>query len=406
MRPIYLDYHATTPVDPRVRDAMLPYFCEAFGNAASKSHPFGWEAADAVQSAREQVAGLVGVSAKEVVFTSGGTEANNLALQGVARANRHRGDRIVTLATEHRSVLDTVEQLRTEGLRVTVLPVRSDGLVDLDRLASALDEDERTLLVSVMVGNNEIGVVQPLAEVAALAHARGILVHTDAVQGAGKIPLDLVALDVDLASMSAHKMYGPKGIGALIVRRRKPSIAIQPMLHGGGQELGLRPGTLNVPAIVGFGRAAEISRDELEPEMRRLRALRDRLLSRMVEAGGLRVNGSMEQRLPHNLHVSIEAVEPEALVMSLSDIAVSTGAACSSANAEPSHVLRAIGVADDLARASLRFGLGRFTTEEEIERAGERVAQVIIRLRARSARLGIGTSGSEGRETSQRSISS
>jgi cysteine desulfurase len=391
MRPIYLDYHATTPVDRRVRDAMFPYFCDTFGNAASKTHQFGWEAADAVQTARTQVAGLVGVGAREVVFTSGGTEANNLALQGVAHANRHRGDHIVTVSTEHRSVIDTAQHLEDEGFRVTRLPVRADGLLDLDHLASALDE--RTLLVSVMAGNNEIGVLQPLAEIVALAHARGVPVHTDAVQGAGRIPLDLAALDVDLASMSAHKMYGPKGIGALIVRRRKPPIEIQPLIFGGRHELGLRSGTLNVPAIVGFGRAAEICAAELGSEIERIGALRDRLWSRIRDAGGVRVNGSMERRLPHNLHVSLEGIEPEALVMSLSDIAVSSGAACSSASAEPSHVLTAIGLSGDLARASLRFGLGRFTTDEEVERAGERLVQVVTQLRARSVRLGIGGSG-------------
>jgi cysteine desulfurase len=385
--PIYLDYHATTPVDPRVRDAMLPYFCEQFGNPASKTHAFGWRAAEAVQAAREQVAAFVGVSAREVVFTSGGTEANNLAVQGIARARRGRGDHIVTVATEHRSVIDAAAHLRHEGFRVTLLPVGEDGLLDLDRLAEVADE--KTVLVSVMVGNNEIGVVQPLADIAAVAHRRGALVHTDAVQGAGKIPVDLAALDVDLASISAHKMYGPKGVGALIVRRRKPAIALDPLFHGGHQELGIRSGTLNVPAIVGFGRAAEIAGAELAAEVETLGALRDRLLDRLQPLGGIRVNGSLERRLPQNLNISIEAVEPEALVMSLGDIAVSTGAACASGSAEPSHVLKALGVPDDLARASLRFGLGRFTTAEEVEIVGERLVQVIGQLRSRSARLGI-----------------
>lgn len=388
MRAIYLDYHATTPVDRRVCDAMLPYFCETFGNAASQTHPFGWEAADAVQTARGQVGRLAGVSAKEVIFTSGGTESNNLALQGVARANRGRGDHIVTVATEHKSVIDCAQYLRDDGFRVTFLPVGPDGRVDLAGLEAALDD--RTILVSVMAGNNEIGVLQPIREIAELAHRRGAIVHTDAVQAAGKVPFNVPELDVDLASMSAHKMYGPKGVGALIVRRRKPPIAIEPIIHGGKHEQGLRSGTLNVPAIVGFGRAAEICGEELEGEAARLAALRDRLLDRLRAVDGVHVNGSLEHRLPHNLNVAIERVEPEALLMSLSDLAVSAGSACSSANAEPSHVLKAIGLSDDLARASIRIGLGRFTTDEEVDYAATKLVQVVRHLRERSTKLGIG----------------
>lgn len=385
--PVYLDYHATTPVDPRVCDAMVPFFCETFGNAASKTHPYGWDAADAVQLAREQVAALVGVSAKEICFTSGGTEANNLALQGVARANRSKGDHIVTVSTEHSSVIDTARHLQQEGFRVTFLPVGSDGVVDLNRLEDAIDD--RTILVSVMAGNNEIGVLQPVRDVAAIASAREIPFHSDAVQVAGRVPFNVADTGVDLASMSAHKIYGPKGAGALIVRRRKPPIAIDPILHGGRHEQGLRSGTLNVPGIVGFGKAAELCAAELGTEVTRLGALRDRLLSRFRELDGVVVNGSMERRLPHNLNVAFERVEPEALLMSLADIAVSTGSACASGSGAPSHVLTAIGLSGELARASLRFGLGRFTTEEEVDFAAERVVRAVRQLREKAIRLGI-----------------
>ncbi len=385
MPPVYLDYHATTPVDRRVCDAMVPFFCETFGNAASKTHPYGWDAADAVQHAREQVAALMGVSAKEICFTSGGTEANNLALQGVARGNRAKGDHIVTVVTEHSSVIDTARQLEREGFRITFLPVGRDGLIDLDRFAHALDE--RTILVSVMAGNNEIGVVQPIREMAALAGARGIVFHSDAVQAAGKIPFDMRELGVDLASLSAHKIYGPKGVGALVVQRRKPAIRIEPIIHGGRHEQGLRSGTLNVPGIVGLGKAAEICAEERDREGARLGALRDRLLARLRELDGVIVNGSLDGRLPHNLNVSVERVEPEALLMSLGDLAVSTGSACASASAAPSHVLTAIGVHDDLARASLRFGLGRWTTEEEVDFAAERVTRAVRHLREKMGAL-------------------
>lgn len=387
MCPIYLDYHATTPVDRRVLDAMLPFFSDTFGNAASQTHSYGWDAADAVQQAREQVAGLVGVSAKEICFTSGGTEANNLALQGVARARRARGEHLVTVCTEHSSVIDTARHLEQDGFRVTFLPVDRDGLIDLNQLEDALTD--RTILVSIMAGNNEIGVLQPLREAAALVHARGIPFHTDAVQAAGKIPFNIAELDVDLASMSAHKMYGPKGVGALVVRRRKPAIEMEPIVHGGRHEQGFRSGTLNVPGIVGFGKAAEICAAEVEQEGGRLGRLRDRLLTRLRELDGVCVNGSLERRLPHNLNVGFERVEAEGLLMSLGDIAVSTGSACASASAAPSHVLTAIGVQPDVARASLRFGLGRFTTEEEIDLAAQRVIKAVTHLREKDARAGI-----------------
>jgi cysteine desulfurase len=385
--PVYLDYHATTPVDRRVCDAMLPFFCDTFGNAASKTHPYGWDAADAVQLAREQVAALVGVTAKEVCFTSGGTEANNLAWQGVARANRSRGDHIVTVATEHSSVVDSARQLEREGFRVTFLPVDRDGSIDLQALEDAIGD--RTILVSVMAGNNEIGVLQPVREAAAIAAARHVPFHSDAVQAAGKIPFNVAELGVDLASLSAHKMYGPKGVGALIVRRRKPPVDIEPIMHGGRHEQGLRSGTLNVPGIVGFGKAADLCRVELDAEAARLTSLRDRLLARLRELDGVVVNGSLERRLPHNLNVAFARVEPEALLMSLADIAVSTGSACASGSGAPSHVLKAIGLSDDLARASIRFGLGRFTTEEEIDFAADRVVRAVGQLREKAARLGI-----------------
>ncbi|HSL20404.1 MAG TPA: IscS subfamily cysteine desulfurase [Vicinamibacterales bacterium] len=384
----YLDYHATTPVDRRVCDAMLPFFCETFGNPSSKTHAYGWDAADAVQQAREQVARLVGATAREVCFTSGGSEANNLALQGVARASRTRGDHIVTVATEHSSVIDTARYLQEEGFRVTFLPVQPDGLIDLDRLQEAIDD--RTIVVSVMAANNEIGVLQPISEAAAIAASRGVTFHTDAVQAAGKIPFNVSTLGVDLASLSAHKIYGPKGVGALVVRRRKPPVAIAPLLHGGKHEHGLRSGTLNVPGIVGFGKAAELCAEEAEAEATRLRALRDRLLARLRELDGVVVNGSLERRLPHNLNVGFERVEPEALLMSLGDIAVSTGSACASASEAPSHVLTALGVGDDLARASIRFGLGRFTTDEDVDVAADRVVRAVTQLREKASRLGIG----------------
>lgn len=390
---VYLDYHATTPVDPRVRDAMLPFFTETFGNAASKTHSYGWEAANAVQHAREQVAALLGVSAKEICFTSGGTEANNLALQGVARANRAKGDHIVTVSTEHSSVIDTARQLEQEGFRVTFLPVDRDGLIDLDVFERALDD--RTILVSIMAANNEIGVLQPIREAAALASARGIVFHSDAVQAAGKVPFDMRELGIDLASISAHKIYGPKGVGALAVRRKKPPMAVQPIIYGGGHELGLRSGTLNVPGIVGLGQAAEICAAELTRESSRLRRLRDRLLERLQELDGVVVNGSLEHRLAQNLNVAFERVDAEALLMSLGEIAVSTGAACASASAAPSHVLAATGLDAELARASLRFGLGRFTTEEEVDFAADQVSKAVRHLRGKLGALApqAGTAG-------------
>jgi len=375
-----MDHHATTPADPRVVEAMRPWFTEAFGNAASRTHAYGWSAAEAVERARRQVAALVGVSSREVVFTSGATEADNLALKGVAAAAGGRGDHLVTVATEHRAVLDPCRRLAREGWRVTFLPVAPDGLIDPAALRAAITG--RTVLVSVMTANNEVGVLQPLDEVVAAARAHGALVHTDAAQAAGAVPFDARALEVDLVSLSAHKMYGPKGVGALVVRRRTPAVAIEPLLDGGGHERGLRSGTLNVPGIVGFGVAAEIAAAGLAAEAARVAALRDRLLEGLREkVGGVTVNGSLARRLPNNLHVSFDGIEGEALLMALGDLAVSTGAACSSASDEPSHVLAALGVDEPRSRASIRFGLGRGNTAEEVGAVVARLATVVGRLR-------------------------
>jgi cysteine desulfurase len=379
-RPVYLDYHATTPVDRRVLDAMLPFFTEQFGNPNSRQHAFGWDAEKAVDAARAQVAALINASPGEIFFTGGATESNNLAIKGIAARLRDRGTRIVTAATEHKSVLDTCRKLREQGYDVHVVPVQQDGIIDLDALSGAVTTD--TILVSVMAANNEIGTVQPLGEIAAIAHECGALLHTDAAQGAGKIPLDVHAMGIDLLSLTGHKMYGPKGCGALFVAKRKPKLLPVAQLDGGGQELGVRSGTLNVPGIVGLGAAAEICREEMPRESARLSALRDRLFTGLRELDGVRLNGpAPDRRLPHNLHVSFDDIEGEALLMALGDLAVSTGSACSSGSQAPSHVLQAIGAADDGAGASIRFGLGRATTDGEIDFAAERVITVVQALR-------------------------
>jgi cysteine desulfurase len=371
---IYLDHHATTPVDARVLEAMLPFFAEKFGNAASRQHRFGWDANDAVEKARRQVAALIGAGSREIVFTSGATEANNLALKGAADVRGER-DHLVTIATEHRSVLDPIAALAKRGWRVTVLPVERDGLVEVGTVAAAITE--RTLLVSVMAANNEIGVLQPIRAIADAAHARGALLHTDAVQAAGKVPFDVEALDVDLASLSAHKISGPKGVGALYVRRKRVSIGAQ--IDGGGHERGMRSGTLNVPGIVGFGRAAEIARAELPSEAERVGRLRDRLLAGLRSIDGMMVNGSLNRRLPGNLNVSFTGIDGASLLVNLGEVAVSSGAACT--QAEPSHVLTALGVNKEQALASLRFGIGRATTAAEVDAAAAAVAAVVGRLR-------------------------
>ncbi len=378
--PIYLDHHATTPVDPRVVEAMLPFFSERFGNASSRHHSFGWEARDAVAAARKQVARLIGADPREIVFTSGATESDNLAVRGVVTADARGPVHVVTMTTEHHAILDPCRRLEREGVEVTYVPPRPDGLCDPALVAAAIRPDTR--LVSVMAANNEIGVAQPITEIAELTKARGILLHTDAAQAVGKIPIDVGALGVDLLSLTAHKFCGPKGIGALYVRRRRPRIAIAPLADGGGQEEGLRSGTLNVPGIVGFGTAAAIARAELADEARRVGALRDRLLAGLRDRlDGVTVNGSLTARVPHNLNVSFDGIEGESLLVGLDDIAVSSGAACTTANPEPSHVLAAIGVPGRLARASIRFGLGRTTTADEIDYAIDKVASLVTRLR-------------------------
>src|SRR5512133_133888 len=363
--PIYMDYHATTPLDPRVLEAMLPYFTTDYGNAASKSHAFGWKAEEAVEAARGQLAALIGASAKEIVWTSGATESDNLAIKGAARFYEGKGRHLVTCKTEHKAVLDSMHALERQGFEVTFLDVERDGRLDPERLRAALRKD--TILVSLMHANNETGVIHPIEEIGRITRERGVVFHCDAVQSVGKIPFDVEAANVDLASISAHKMYGPKGVGALYVRR-KPRVRLVAEIDGGGHERGHRSGTLNVPGIVGLGKACAIARLEMAAEATRVRALRDRLREGLLGAiERVTVNGSLEHRLPGNLNVSFAYVEGEALMMAVKDVAVSSGSACTSASLEPSYVLRAMGVADDLAHSSIRFGLGRFTTEEEVD---------------------------------------
>jgi cysteine desulfurase len=378
--PIYMDNHATTPLDPRVLEAMLPYFTETYGNAASRNHRFGWEAEAAVENARKQIAKLINAAPTEIVFTSGATESDNLAIKGVAWARRAQGDHIVTVSTEHKAVLDGCRHLEHEGFRVTYLPVGPDGLLDPGGLERALTD--RTILASVMAANNEIGVLQPIAEIGRICRARGVLYHTDAVQAVGKVPIDVERMSIDLLSMSGHKIYGPKGVGALYVRSQHPAVALVPLIDGGGHERGMRSGTLNVPGIVGLGKACELAIEEMPQESERLRTLRDRLkdgiLSRLDE---VYVNGSMERRLPHNLNLSFGGVEGEALLVGMSDVALSLGSACMSAKREPSYVLKALGVRDDLAESGVRFGLGRFNTPEEVDYVIGRVAETVKSLR-------------------------
>jgi len=378
--PIYLDNHATTPLDPRVLDAMMPYLTTKFGNAASRNHSFGWEAEEAVERARKQIADLIGAQPKEIVFTSGATESNNLAIKGVAEMYAERGNHIITVATEHKAVLDTCKKLEKRGCRVTYLPVRQDGLIDLDLLRSAITD--KTILVSVMYANNEIGVIQPIAEIGRIAKERGVLFHTDAVQAVGKVPVNVIHDNVDLLSLSGHKIYGPKGVGALYVRRKNPRVQLTAQMDGGGHERGMRSGTLNVPGIVGLGAACEICQREMPEEMVRLKRLRNRLKDKLMsELPEVYVNGSMEHRLPNNLNVSFAFVEGESLLMGINDVAVSSGSACTSATLEPSYVLKALGAGDDLAHSSIRFGIGRFNTEEEIDYVGEKVVSVVNKLR-------------------------
>ena len=381
--PIYMDYHATTPCDPRVFEAMSPYFTEIFGNAASRNHEFGWRAEEAVENARKQLADLIGATSKEIVFTSGATESDNLAIKGVAEMYYERGDHIITVVTEHKAVLDTCKKLEKRGFKVTYLPVGSDGLITPDDVKNAITD--KTILVSVMLANNEIGVIQPIAEIGKVCKERGVLFHTDAVQGIGKIPFNVNQSNVDLASISAHKFYGPKGVGALYVRRRNPRVTLTPMIDGGGHERGMRSGTLNVTGIVGLGKAAEIAATELDSEAGRIFTLREKLRTGIMDTlPEVYVNGHATQRLPGNLNVSFAYVEGESLLMGINDIAVSSGSACTSASLEPSYVLKALGVGEELAHSSIRFGLGRFNTEEEVDYTIGRVNEAVGRLREMS----------------------
>ena len=381
--PIYMDNHATTPMDPRVLDKMLPYFGKIFGNAASRNHQFGWEAEQAVDKAREQVAKLIGCTAKEIIFTSGATESNNLAIKGIAEMYKERGNHIITQTTEHKAVLDTCKKLEKMGYRVTYLEVQKDGLISMDRLREAMTPD--TILVTIMFANNEIGVVQPVEEIGKLCHERNVIFHTDAVQAVGKIPVNVQAMNIDVLSMTAHKVYGPKGVGALYVRRRNPRVQITEQINGGGHERGMRSGTLNVPGIVGLGAACEIAGNEMEAEAAREKELRDYLRKKLEAAiDYTEVNGNMDHHLPGNLNMSFLHVEGESLLMGINDIAVSSGSACTSATLEPSYVLKALGLGDDVAHSSIRFGLGRFNNKAEVDYVSDKVITVVNHLREMS----------------------
>ncbi len=379
--PIYMDNHATTPLDPRVLEVMLPCYTDEFGNASSRNHPFGWKADELVENARKQIADLIGASAKEIIFTSGATESDNLAIKGVAEMYGEKGNHIITATTEHKAVLDACKKLEQKGYEVTYLPVDSNGLITANDVAKAITD--KTILVSIMAANNEIGVLQPVAEIGKVTREQGVLFHTDATQAVGEIPMNVDEMNIDLMSLSAHKMYGPKGIGALYVRRRNPRVRLSAIIDGGGHERGMRSGTLNVPGIVGFGKACEIVKAEMPEEYARLLKYRQKLLDGFsAELDELYINGDMEQRLPQNLNISFAYVEGESLLMGINEeIAVSSGSACTSASLEPSYVLRALGVGDDLAHTSIRFGLGRFNTEEEVDYTIEKVVKTVKRLR-------------------------
>ena len=378
--PLYMDNHATTQMDPRVLEAMMPYFTGKFGNAASRNNAFGWEAEQAVEQAREQIAKLIGATSKEIIFTSGATESNNLAIKGIAEMYRERGNHIITQVSEHKAILDPCKRLEKNGFRVTYLPVKADGLIDIEDLKRAMDD--KTILVSIMFANNEIGVIQPIEEIGKLCHERGVIFHTDAVQAVGKIPVDVQAMNIDVLSLSGHKIYGPKGVGALYVRRRNPRVQINAQIDGGGHERGMRSGTLNVPGIVGLGKACELSGQEMAEESARLTALRDRLKNKLESSlDYVHINGTMEHHLPGNLNMSFVYVEGESLLMGINDIAVSSGSACTSATLEPSYVLKALGLGDDVAHSSIRFGLGRFNTQAEVDYVADKVIDVVLKLR-------------------------
>ncbi len=381
--PIYLDNNATTPMDPRVLEAMTPYFLEHFGNAASRNHPFGWEAEEAVDYAREQVAKLVGADPKEIIFTSGATEADNLAIKGVYEMYASKGNHIITATTEHKAVLDTCKHIEKTGGEVTYLQVKRDGLIDLQELEAAIKPT--TILIAIMYANNEIGTVQPVKEISAIAKKHGVLFFTDGVQAVGKIPVDVIKDGIDLMAFTAHKMYGPKGIGALYVRRKNPRVKVTAQIDGGGHERGMRSGTLNVPGIVGFGKACELCRLELEGDTKRISILRDKLETELMKLEEAYINGSTEHRLPHVTNISFKHVEGEGLLMGFNkNIALSSGSACTSASLEPSYVLKALGLGDDLAHSSLRFGLGRFTTEEQIDYTIKSISDTVLKLREMS----------------------
>lgn len=381
--PIYLDHNATTPCDPRVVEAMLPYFTQKFGNAASRNHQFGWEGEEAVDYAREQVAQLIGADPKEIIFTSGATESDNLAIKGVFDMYASKGNHIITVTTEHKAVLDTCKHLEKQGGEVTYLEVKPDGIIDLEQLEAAIKPN--TILIAVMYANNETGTLQPVREISAIARKHGVLFFTDATQAVGKIPVDVKADGIDLMAMTAHKMYGPKGVGALYVRRKNPRVKVTAQMDGGGHERGMRSGTINVPGIVGFGKACELARLEMEQDAKRLSVLRDKLENALLNLEEAYVNGSREQRLPHVANISFKYVEGEGLMMGFNkDIALSSGSACTSASLEPSYVLKALGLGDDLAHSSLRFGLGRFTTEEQIDYTIEAVSRTVLKLREMS----------------------
>ena len=378
--PIYMDNHATTPVDPRVLEAMLPYFGEKFGNAASRSHSFGWAAEEAVENARAQIASLIGAAPKEIIFTSGATESDNLMLKGVAEAWRDKGNHIIASSIEHKAVLDVCKRLETTGFTVSFLPVPKDGRVDPEAVRDAITP--KTILITAMYANNEIGVINPIAQIGRIAKEHGILFAVDAAQAVGKVPIDVQKENIDLLAISGHKIYGPKGVGALYVRRHNPRVQLSAVIDGGGHERGLRSGTLNVPGIVGLGKACEIAQREMPQESQRMVGLRDRLRAGLESRlDGISVNGSLDHRLPNNLNVSFAQVDGEALLMGLDDVAISTGSACSSATLEPSYVLKALGLEEDLAHGSIRFGLGRFNTQEEVDYVIDRVVQVVSKLR-------------------------
>jgi cysteine desulfurase len=378
--PIYMDNHATTPLDPRVLESMMPYLTGIFGNAASRNHSFGWEAEQGVEKAREQIAKLIGATAKEIIFTSGATESTNLALKGVAEMYKERGNHIITQVTEHKATLDTCKRLEKSGYRVTYLPVQADGLIDLEDLKRAMDD--QTIVVSIMYANNEIGVIQPIQEIGKLCHEKGVIFHTDAVQAVGKIPVNVQTDNIDLLSLSGHKIYGPKGVGALYVRRRNPRVQLSEQINGGGHERGMRSGTLNVPGIVGLGEACEICMNEMAGEADRELELREYLKAKLEGAlDYVQVNGNMDHHLPGNLNMSFVYVEGESLLMGINDIAVSSGSACTSATLEPSYVLKALGLGDDVAHSSIRFGLGRFNSKAEVDYVSDKIINVVQHLR-------------------------